>query len=95
MRQEFADQLAIVIAGGILLLAVIFAVYQSGNPGLAEEGQGDLPLIQPASRISHPLVGYENCQACHSLGAQLPFPRNHEGWPDVYCATCHAPSVLE
>lgn len=95
MRQQFANQLALVIAAIILVLSVMFAVIQSGGQPAAGQGSEPQPLVAPASKIPHPIVGYTDCQECHALTAESPFPQDHAGWPDEYCAACHAPSALE
>jgi hypothetical protein len=94
MRQEFANQLAIVITAAILVLAVVFAVYQSSSQGAPAADADRSPLVRPASPITHPLIGYEDCQACHAFGSSAAFPPDHAGWPNAYCAACHAPTVL-
>lgn len=49
-----------------------------------EVASGDAPLI------THPLGGREDCLECHALDGMLPFPENHEGWPNSTCTVCHS-----
>ncbi|HHY88872.1 MAG TPA: hypothetical protein GYA06_08140 [Chloroflexi bacterium] len=97
MRHAFANQLTMVIAMLVLVLAIIFAVASNqmqpapAAPQPAQTpaaGEGEEPGEQ-ISAIPHPLVGYENCSSCHGLNGMLPYPPDHEGWPDEYCAACH------
>ena len=90
MRQTFANQLAVTIAVLILVLAVLFALIQSTRA--QQVGPGT--TIRAARAIPHPIVGYENCSGCHGLEERRPYPRDHQGWPDQYCAACHAPTTL-
>jgi len=44
MRQEFANKLAIIITGLVLLLAIIFALYQS-NKSIPESSTGASAIV--------------------------------------------------
>jgi mono/diheme cytochrome c family protein len=90
MRQTFANQLALAIGVLILVLAVLFALIQSTRP----RGEPSDTALRVAGAIPHPIVGYESCTQCHGLEGTRPYPPDHQGWPDEFCAACHAPTSL-
>ncbi len=85
MRQALATQLAAVIGVMIIVLAIIFALFQT--PSIAET-----TLIAAAPVITHPIEGYENCTNCHGREEAVPYPEYHLGWPNTSCTQCHIPA---
>lgn len=82
MRQALATQVAVATGVLILVLAIIFALFQT--PGIAETA-----MVADAPVIPHPLAGYEDCVSCHGRDEAVPYPDFHLGWPNTSCTQCH------
>jgi hypothetical protein len=76
--------LAVISGTLIILLAVLFAVIQS--PALFQRPAG------VAAAIPHPLEGFRECESCHGLKGDIPYPIRHLGWSIESCTRCHEPS---
>lgn len=47
---------------------------------------------QQYSPITHPIVGNEDCAACHAVDSPIdPAPQDHLGFTDAMCQSCHLP----
>lgn len=84
MRETYSVHLAVISGTLIILLAVLFAVIQS--PALFERSVG------VAATIPHPLEGFRQCESCHGLKGDIPYPIRHLGWSIESCTRCHVPS---
>jgi hypothetical protein len=84
VRETYSVHLATVTGTLIVLLAVLFALIQS--PTLFET------TARVAAEIPHPLEGFKQCESCHGLKADIPYPIRHLGWSIESCTRCHAPS---
>lgn len=60
----------------------------SGPAEPAARAGAELPWAG-AAPLPHPVRGYEACGSCHGLGEMLPYPDDHDGWPDDGCTRCH------
>lgn len=48
-------------------------------------------MAQP--RIPHPIVGRDDCLACHGQQGVKPVPASHQGRTNAMCPVCHQPSA--
>lgn len=62
----------------------------SPTPTATPTPEGGIALVANASIIPHELAGYEACLECHEAGGPVPYPPNHEGWPEITCTGCHS-----
>jgi hypothetical protein len=81
MRETYSLHLAIFVGIFVFILTVIFALIRTSEFLLQEDWvRYDIP---------HPIEGYEQCDTCHGLGAEYPYPKNHQGWNNQSCTKCH------
>jgi hypothetical protein len=84
MREIYSRHLAIIVGIFVFIATVIFALLQTSDMLLEREWEReDMP---------HPVEGYEECNSCHGLDAEFPYPQNHQGWSIQSCTQCHMPS---
>jgi len=85
MREVYSKQLAIVVGVLIFMVNVIFALIQSPEILSARKKQ--------SVSIPHPIEGYEQCDTCHGMEGDWPYPIRHLGWSNQSCTKCHLPAV--
>ena len=84
MREVYSMHLVIFAGVFVFLVTVIFALLQSSELLYTPEWKGqDTP---------HPIEGHEQCDTCHGLDGESPYPKNHQGWSIQSCTKCHLPS---
>jgi len=84
MREIYSRHLAIFIGIFVFISTVIFALIQTSELLLEEEWV--------RYDMTHPIEGYEQCDTCHGLDADYPYPQNHQGWSNQSCIKCHQPT---
>lgn len=84
MRETYSRHLAIFIGIFVFIVTVIFALIQTSELLLEEEWV--------RYDMTHPIEGYEQCNTCHGLDAEYPYPINHQGWSNQSCIKCHQPT---
>lgn len=83
MREKYAVHLALATGCLVLLLTILFAIFQSPETLSTP--------ITKGSAIPHPLAGHRPCDQCHGPAGILPYPVRHLGWDDFACIRCHVP----
>lgn len=84
MREVYSRHLAIFIGIFLFIVTVIFALIQTSELLLEEEWV--------RYDMTHPIEEYEQCNTCHGLDAEYPYPKNHQGWSNQSCTQCHQPT---
>jgi hypothetical protein len=83
MRELYSTQLAVIAGILVVTMTSIFALIQSPEK---------LSVLERTSiNMPHPLTGYEECDTCHGLKGDSPYPVKHLGWSNSSCTKCHWP----
>lgn len=81
MREVYSRQLAYIVGALAVAATAVFALIQSPETLSSPE--------RSFLAIPHPLDGHEQCDTCHGLRGERPYPVRHLGWSRKSCTKCH------